>query len=360
MPIALEPVYEKTQEFFRRLGGSVSSILAATTTTYAVPDRAILCLNYYISFANASLFGEGDYAGEVYPRYRQMRSDWKRFLCDSGIDIANEVAIGFVPLLGDTQDTGTPYPKASETPLGIRIAPISEADPSYYQRMRDDLGVRYCLMEQGGVRVGPEEGMLLSLAALAKSLGCIDKLVDIAAGTGELSAYALRRCGTQRVTVNEFSPYLSEHLQRYIGRVAEENGAIAGFQFVDCREMILPDAADVISVGVFYGVQPSLMLEQGKQIVKTLGEEGILVVQSSMPETLFNHHMLLGDEPRLISWPWYSGEMTLPHYFSSCSTIHLANQFITFASQSPKTIDGVLNMLQRRAVPFKDVYKTVK
>ncbi|PIN69294.1 hypothetical protein COV93_06030 [Candidatus Woesearchaeota archaeon CG11_big_fil_rev_8_21_14_0_20_43_8] len=107
--------------------------------------------------------------------------------------------------------------------------------------------------------------------------------------------------------------------------------------------MDFPANCDVISVGVFYGMQPSFLLKKGDDLAKSLGEKGVLMIQTGMPEALFTQHLLLGDLSKLSNWGWFDNKMLLDNYFKYKETIFIDNEFITFASQSFDRIDEILD-----------------
>jgi len=337
----LELTKEKTKGFFKNIGGKLLYVKNSYIRTYSSPDKAILCSNFYIGFNNPYLLGSGDYSREVYPRYRKLRSDWRRFLAESNMQIFKNIVPGFVPLLiNKGKEKRKPYPK-EVSPSPKYIIPIEEIKLKYYKKLKKEFGVRFALKEEKGMLIGPEGGMLKGIDRIGKLLHKIKYFIDIGAGTGELSAYVIKKYGGENIIVNESSPYLREHLKKYLKEISERYKAKINFQFFDCQKMHFPPKADLISIGIFYGAQPSFIKKRGKEIAKILGNKGILIIQSSMPETIFNHHVLMGDEEDLKQWPWYSKDLTLPYYFPYHSTHYLDNEFITFASYSFETINKI-------------------
>jgi hypothetical protein len=89
-----------------------------------------------------------------------------------------------------------------------------------------------------------------------------------------------------------------------------------------------------------------LIEEKGLEFKKALGDSGVLLIQSSMPETLFNLHVLLGDCEGINNWPWYKRTLSLPYYFNYYLTCYLDNEFITLASQSKSRLLLILEKLE--------------
>ena len=116
--------------------------------------------------------------------------------------------------------------------------------------------------------------------------------------------------------------------------------------------MKFPSKVNLISVGVFYGIQPSFIKYKGFEIAKSLGKKGLLLIQSSMPETLFSQHILMGDVDGVNKWPWYSKKFILSNYFSCVESFFIDNQFITLASQSHDLVNKILIKLRKRTIPY--------
>ena len=351
-----------TRSFFSSIGGKLLFSRCIKTKTYSSLDSEIPCINFYVVFNNKYLFGKGDFSKEVYPRYRKMRSDWKCAIEKSGIKLYSDIAVGFVPLLEGDQirnSTKYNYDKYKIKPEGIEIIDINKIKSDYYGGLIRKFKVKFALREGSGMLIGPEGGMLNILKTICdfEKINCF---VDIGAGTGELSSYILRNCNPNKVVVNEISLNLRSHLKKYLENIGGKNKSKIIFNFKDCKKIKLPRKADLISIGVFYGVQPALLKIKGKEMAKCLGKKGILVVQSAMPETLFNQHILLGDEDGILNWPWYSKKFILSNYFSCTEVFFIDNQFIILASQSRDVINRIMKGLGKNIVSYEYFLKTSK
>jgi|GEM_PF-1676942 len=346
-----------TKKFFESMGGKLLSSRCTMVKTYSSQNLIIPCVNYYISFNNKYLFGKGNFSDEVYPRYRRMRNDWKNILKKSGIKLYSDIAVGFVPLLGSAnlkKNEKFKYKKDQKKPIGTKIVNITKDSLYYYEKMAARFNVEFALKESRGMFVGPEKGMLCALEAACNILKKIDCFVDVGAGTGEMSAYVLKNYNPKKVVINEISQNLKKHLRNYLKKISGNNKTKLIFSFQDCQKIKFPTASDVISVGVFYGVQPSLIQDKGSEMAKSLGKRGLLLIQSAMPETLFNQHILMGDEDRLNKWPWYSKKFILSNYFSCVKTFFIDNQFITLASQSHYLVSKIITKLDKEVISYSD------
>ncbi|MBU2634674.1 MAG: hypothetical protein KJ674_05555 [Nanoarchaeota archaeon] len=344
-----------TKIFFESIGGKLLNSKCVKIQTYTSQNSKIHCVNYYIMFDNKDLFGKGNFSDEIYPRYRKMRNDWKNVLKNSGIKLYSNIAVGFVPLLSSNNTKMIKkfkYQKEHEKPLGTKILSIDDINSDYYKEMAKEFNVRFALKESGGMFVGPERGMMYVLEVVCNILEKIDCFIDIGAGTGEVSAYVLKKCDPQKVVVNEISQNLKTHLKNYLKKIVKNNKIKIIFSFQDCRKIKFPSKVNLISVGVFYGVQPSFIKCKGSEIVKSLGKKGLLLIQSSMPETLFSQHILMGDVNGVNKWPWYSEKFILSNYFSCVESFFIDNQFITLASQSHDLVNKILIKLGKNVIPY--------
>lgn len=354
-------IFKKTEEitrnFFNCIGGRLLFSRCVKIKTYSSLDYEIPCINFYVVFNNKYLFGNGDFSKEVYPRYRKMRSDWRHAIEKSKIKLYSDLAIGFVPLLEKDQVKKSLeydiYDKYRIKPRGVKVININEIKSDYYKKLIKKFKVKFALREGSGMLIGPEGGMLNVLKTIC-NLKKINSFVDIGAGTGELSSYILRNSNPNKIVVNEISLNLRSHLREYLKNNKRQNKNKIVFDFRDCKKIKLPKEVDLISIGVFYGVQPAFLKSKGKEIVKCLGKKGILVIQSAMPETLFNQHILLGDEAGIMNWPWYSKKFILSNYFSCTEVFFIDNQFITLASQSRDLINKVMKNLRKNIVSYED------
>jgi len=351
-------IKQVTEDFFAGVDGKLLDFKYLKIRTYSSHNTKIPCINYYINFTNENLFGQGSFSEEIYPRYRKMRSDWREAVKKSGIDMS-QVAIGFVPLLESNKRSSLDkfeYKKELKKPLGEKISKIDNNSPVYYQEMVNNFDVKFILQEDHGFFIGPERGMLYVVEVIIKVLKKIDCFVDVGAGTGELSAYILKNSNPSTVVVNEMSLKLKKHLQKYLGIVSKKNRAKVIFDFNDCQKIKLPDQVDLISVGVFYGSQPSFIESKSKDIIRSLGQEGILLMQSSMPETLFNQHIIMGDLVGIKKWPWYSEKFILSNHFLCVKSFFIDNQFVTIASQSDILINKIIKKLDKKIISY-DMFK---
>lgn len=343
-------INKTTGAFFNRLGGKIQECKWQMLPTYGSANQIVSCANFYIVFNNQNLFGDGDFGTEIYPRYRQIRTDWYKALKQEGVDLFKQAVVGFVPLLKKRPTTiyNDPYLKSNGTPLGIEIENIHDTESDYFKKISKKFDLNYALKERGGAYVGPEGGMLVMLEKICMQYSRIDCFVDIGAGTGELSAFVVKNFPVKKIIVNELSNHLSEHLNNYLGKLATINYVRYRLFANDCKKMSFPEKTDIISVGVFYGDQPSFIKEKGGQISKSLGRQGILLIQSAMPEAIFTHLLIVGKNEEFKNWPWYSISYNLYQYFNYIATFFIENEFITIASNSKEKIQA-LRMLFRNS-----------
>lgn len=352
--IGIADINKATDDFFRVVGGKLLFSKHIKIPTYDNPDRNVCCINYYIEFNNRNLFGRGSFSDEVYPRYRKMRADWKKYLKSLGIHLGSDFAVGFVPILDKDNRAGAPYEKEVGRPLGARIVKITAKSPKYYRGMAKKFGVKFALKEGGGMLVGPENGMMIALKAAADSMSQVGRFLDVGAGTGEISAYIIKNYHPYEVVVNDISPVLEQHLVSYLGKARNDLPVKIAINIADCRQLTIPKKIDLASLGVFYGGQPEFLKKKGREISKSLSACGALIIQSSMPDTLFNQHLLMGDCEGIKIWPWYSCGFNLINNFSQVESFFVDNQFMIIAANSRETVVGIINSLPKDVIKYPE------
>jgi SAM-dependent methyltransferase len=357
---SLRAVNEATADFFRSNGGRLLFSRQIETPTYDHYHKRVRCLNYYIEFNNNNLFGSGSFSDEVYPRYRAMRADWKAYLRDSGVNLEKNIAVGFVPVLSKASHKGDAYRREDRKPFGSKIVRITKKSPKYYFEMSKKFGVKFSLKETGGMFVGPENGMMIALKAAADSLGSVGHFLDIGAGTGELSAYIIKGYHPEEVMVNDISPILGGHFHDYLKKIRNSELNKIVVNIGDCQRLNIPRKIDLASLGVFYGSQPDFFKKRGKMISRSLGASGALIVQSSMPETLFNQHLLMGDCGGVKRWPWYSERFNIINSFFQARSFFIDNQFLIIASNSASSLKSVIKNLPKYIVSYSEYKSRLK
>lgn len=345
--------------FFNRFGGKLIQAKAMKIRSYSSLKEKVLCINFYIEFDSACLFSKGSFTKEVYPRYRKIRSEWYAFLRNNDIKLFESVVVGFVPILKARRlNNNLILKKAELTPLGSSIVKIGKTTPKYLCAIAKKFSAKFALMTPSGAYIGPEGGMLMTLQAIKNLKFKINSFIDLAAGTGELSAYMLKNFFLDSLVVNELSKSITLQIKTYLNSVIKITSykPKITYNFLNCIDYNFLNHADLISLGVFYGAQPDFFKKNGFKISMSLGENGILLLQSSMPETLFNLHIIENDYKCLNKWPWFDKAFSLSNYFPFHRTLFVDNQFITLASRSRFAINSILNELVRKgAVPYSDL-----
>jgi len=95
-------------------------------------------------------------------------------------------------------------------------------------------------------------------------------------------------------------------------------------------------------------------------ISRSLGASGALIVQSSMPETLFNQHLLMGDCGGVKRWPWYSERFNIINSFFQARSFFIDNQFLIIASNSASSLKSVIKNLPKYIVSYSEYKSRLK
>src|SRR5262249_29170195 len=156
----------------------------------------------------------------------------------------------------------------------------------YYAEVRKHFGTRWLLRDGNGIVIGPDVGLLLSVSEARHLFSHALNFWDIGAGTGELSHYLVRVGAVRQLLVNEASPHLQSHLTDLL--LPTSPSTQVEFRFAPAVELDLPDKADLVALGIYYGAQPPFLEKSGAALARALGQNGVLLVQSGMVEGRFN------------------------------------------------------------------------
>lgn len=340
--------------FFELFGGKVIEAYSSSRKNIEILDVSLVptvnICTLYVQFTNRNLFGISDYI-DAYKRYRQMRYDWWKYLESDKFlqwDSTTQVIGHFVPYLGENRKLGEAYSTEDQTSYGqflINYNNIEKGISSYYIDVCKRYGIEWLLQDRNGIVIGPDIGLLYSILAYTQCFGKIGTFIDVGSGTGELSGYLLKNNLVDRLIVNEVSPFLVNHIKNYISTLAEQTKIEVDYQFTDALEMGLPETADYISLGIYYGAQPQFLKNYGYQLKSSLRGKGVLVIQSGMLEGKFNISSVVGNDKKLFDWDWYSSEYTLGHYFNFIESLFVADEVITLATDSFETMTCLKNKL---------------
>jgi hypothetical protein len=342
-------------DFFRSVHGNLLRAFHGTRRNIEIlgasqnTEVEVCCLE--VGFQESNKFGDADYLS-AYARYRQMRSDWWAYLNSNKFrqwETSTSIISHFIPYLQKPTYAGTPYDRERTQHFGQVLIPYEQVKNlnSYYDEIHQKYGVRWLLQDGRGITIGPDVGLLFALHATLKVFPRIDTFVDLGAGTGELSAFLIKNVLAKTIHVNEYSPHLREHLQSYLDQLRAKKDLNLVYQFTDASEFQLPDKAEVVSMGIYYGAQPFFLARHGERLQRALDENGLLIIQSGMLENGFNISSITGDDERLFDWSWYNEKCCLKTYFSEVTNIFLADEVITLACNSKEKMAHLKKVLDQ-------------
>lgn len=343
-----------SSDFFQQRGGSLKGIYHTKRRNIEImelsekDDVDVCCLE--IEFDNSNLFGNNTYL-EAYRGYRQMRNDWWDCLQKMGFEQwgKHTKVIGhFVPLLASKCTKEKPYPIQETTSYGEILTKYDESTTNneYYKDVHDKFGLNWLLQDGNKIVIGPDIGLFYGMVAYTRLYGTINNFMDVGTGTAELSAYLIKNQLVSKITVSEISNHLKDHIQSYLLDVNKINKVEIDYQFVDALEMEIPNNIDLLSLGIYYGAQPDFFKIHGEKISRSLSENGAVIIQSGMLEGKFNLSSIMGDNEELLQWEWYNKENTLPEYFTHITSIFVAHEVLTIASNNESTV----NMLKEKLI----------
>lgn len=359
---SLNLLWKLSSDFFSPIGGSIEKIYYINRKNFEIQNpkyKNILACTVFIRFSNKTVFGEKDYDFyDVYRIYRQMRHDWWDYLDNHGIPIfntASQIVPLFFPLLSSKAHNKGKYPSQKEEAYGCELISINDLiqESRYYKSLKVKYELKYALKEQNDIVIGPDGGLLAALAATIKAKKSLNNFIDIGAGTGELSAYAIKKGNCRYIFANDYSPILKKHLYSYVGNMAKKKKTIFKLQIKNALNFNFPNVKkiDAISIGIFYGAQPSFITKYGLRLKNILSPDGILFIQSGQLEGLFNLsliHPCIPESSELENWPWYKSQYNLGFWFGkNVTSLVMHGEIVTLASSSSTVLSKVVQLARK-------------
>ncbi|MBI2667233.1 class I SAM-dependent methyltransferase [Candidatus Woesearchaeota archaeon] len=321
-------------DFMRTYSLTCETVYYNIQKSYSTGQKEVPVLNFLMQTDNHLLLGKDD---SFYRKYRYLRSEFRKTF-----NMKRECTF---TTLGQMTNS------IEEIPLGVHIGEICDSSENWLQQIRMNYGTNYFLKTKDDYIIGPEEALILTVKEAIKNSGA-KRLLELGAGTGEVSAHAMRSFSELEVFVNEVSKSLTDHLSNYISLNAEKTGNKSNLLVGDAKDIIIPEV-DVVCSGIFYGELPALIKEKGKEIAQKI-KDGVFIIQSGMLENLFS---LLVIDPEILPeirlWPWYDNRMNLRNLFSEVNHFYLCGEMITLASQNRLLNEKIINSLSDKTTTFE-------
>ncbi len=347
------PLREASAEFFAQFGGTVLESSVEPLAPEPEDDVPFLGATVTVAFDNAGIFGDdrADVYDDVYPRYRALRTEWWRALAGIAADDEPALQPYLHPLPRPGAPLGPPLPARSRPNREIEVVPLDTVPRSpYVDRMRRQYGLEFGIRGSGGRMLDLAEGLLLAVRAATDALYEIDSFVDLGSGTGAATGLVLHRSRPKRAFVHDDSEVAARHLNEHLGPLAIETGTNLQVVSGDCRAVEFGQPVDLLTIGLPFAQQPSLLARSGPAIREALGNDGMLVAATSTVGMRFYQSLIDGDDPRLQAWPWYVRGASLPELFPVGATVRVRNLVISIASASASRVDAtVAGMVARGA-----------
>jgi len=317
---------------------------------YSANQKEADILIFILKTSSPLLLGEGNY---FYGKYRILRYEFRKLfslikecefknICPGILIYPDESSSNERIMIKNSND---------KTPLGIKVEKIKNNSEGWLLKVRNRYGTQHLLKTKEGYIIGPEESLLLITETYLR-LFTPKKVLEMGAGTGEVSAFILKNAKNSKAYVNEKSPYLKEHLKNYLSKIFKKRVKII---FGDIQKIKIPKV-DLIISGIFYGELPKLMKNKGEQIKNALGKKGLFIIQSGMLENMFALTIIDPSIfPKILGWKWYNHKYDLRNYFNYVFSFFLEGELITLASQDKKIIKKIRKDLNKKIVPLKSL-----
>jgi hypothetical protein len=352
-------IAEVIERFLTKHSGRITHLANSKRYNHQNPcppgDGLLSCVTVHAEFANSGILGSsGSFLTEVYPRYRFLRRRLSAFLADEGLLVnvpRSTLAVSLVPTAAHDSRLGEALPQDPESSRGASILPIGKLtrQSTYYRQLANQYKIEHCLLTNKNTVVGPDAGILTTVCTAAQTFDGPIRVIEFGtgAGTTPLTLSSLDKLGSY--LGNDFSPEVIEFFDTTVRPRLVGAGIDCQLAAGSCFELDISTPADLIVVGVFYQAQPDLLKLKGRAIGAALAGDGVLIIQSSKPESPFVTELLMDDPARHAAWPWYAREFSLREYFRHTAKVDVHDETMLIASNDGARLDRLATLLRQES-----------
>lgn len=297
------------------------------------PDHEyIYFITYYCKTKNRLLLGEGGRVfDEVFPRIKKIKRDLLR-----NIDVPRGIEIEFsISLDLENVYDGKIYPKEEINSYGdtlIKIEDLVERNP-YYKELASEFRIEYGIKTNNGTVIGPDAGLIYGISYIAQSmLKESIRIAEIGAGTCSTPISLLSKKKIEYYYGVDFSSKVLGYYERIFRPILLDNNVDSTFVIDDALKCELPSNIDIFVVGIYYEAQYDFIANRGNEIKGALSNDGMLILQSGLPENLMLSDLLV--EAPNNAWPWQQGKSNLRDWFRFIMQVNFKNEIVTIASDN--------------------------
>lgn len=330
-------------QFFQVYSGTVIGVEETIRDNFeripAPGDGRLRALTVHVLLQNLGLFGGADdYLTGIHPRMTELGSLLAKHLELGGYRVSGPEATQSVAIAPHADPAG--YLGAALAPSlrpsrGYVIIPpdrLTALSP-YYLRLLTAHGPMCGVVTNNGTVIGPDGGLVAAACLIADQAPGRIRLVELGTGAGSTPLALARRGRLNSYVGSDFSPEMVEHFRQTVQPELAAGHVPCRIELCSGQAACLP-AADLLSIGVYYQAQPSLMAARGSEMATCLGESGVLIAQSGMMEDRLVTSLLTETTTRHAAWPWYHGEFRLNQYFRYVAEYVIEQETILVATNS--------------------------
>jgi SAM-dependent methyltransferase len=304
-------------------------------------DGLLQCFTAHVLFHNVGIFGqEGDYLREVHPRMTTLTMELANRLNEGGYEVSGPLAqtiVAILPYADPLGVSGKSLAPSMRPSKGQHIIPAEELieKSAYYASFTHKYGASFGVVTNNGTVVGPDAGIVGAACGIAATFNRKIRVVELGSGGGSTALVLAKRNTLESYRGNDFSSEMVDHFRANVAPQLERRGIESTVFLGSCFDMPPVEApVDLISIGVYYQAQPSLIEKRGQEFARSLGESGVLIIQTGMLEDPFITHILSSSQQSASAWPWYRQSYHLNNYFRYVAEYVIEQEIVLVATNS--------------------------
>lgn len=316
-------------------------------------NDSLLFMTYYLVTKNKCLLGNGGKVfKEVFPRLKRIKKDLLK-----DIEMSDLVRYEFVIEVSEENYEGDCYPKEEINSYGDSLIKIEDLVSSnhYYKELAQKFPIVYGVKTNNGTVIGPDAGLIYGVNYIADVL-LKDKIriAEIGAGTCSTPISIAEKKEINYYYGVDFSSKMKENYNNIFKKLLDEKQIKSDFVISDAETCDLPDDIDIFVVGIYYEAQYDFIAARGEDIKRSMNDNGMLILQSGLPENLMFSDMLITEKNNM--WPWQTEKANLKKYFAYIAQINFEEEIVTVATNNDKQFKAFLSNVIMKHRVFTIIY----
>lgn len=287
-------------------------------------DCRLICITVHI-IVNNKIFDNGNnFLLDIFPKYRFLCNLLTEYLNKKGFEVNSlnsNISISIIPYPNPLLKNKIIKNKLDRPSKGKFIFPIDEIAKTnrYYKGISKKYRIEFGVLSSNDTIIGPDLGIIETSHLVAETFPTKIKVVEIGSGAGSTPLSLLPLGKISYYFGNDYSPEMEKFFFETVHPKLLNSGISVKYVNCHCINLDIPIKADLFILGVYYEAQLDFIKKNGHGIVKSLGNSGVLIIQSGKPENAFITQLLYGENSNQKYWPWFKDEYKIINYFKYIS-----------------------------------------